>query len=198
MEVTQLSRESESGEETNVSFLSLVRFKVHSHQKHAHATILDLLLNLCVSLSACLPLSVQAACVRLSVNLFPAQSVYQSVRVCSLHKETEGMCVFGQRVCANSENVFHIFHSACAAVCIQLKKSIMFPYKHSFSVLFEGHLSLYKSLQGDGISFYNVTTNWTYVRCKWMTFSSQLQTFFLVNSFIQIIMRTKKSLGVHV
>ena len=38
-------------------------------------------------------LSVWAACVRLSVNLFPAQSVCQSVIFCLLDKEIERMCV---------------------------------------------------------------------------------------------------------
>lgn len=41
-------------------------------------------------------LSVWAACARLSVNLFPAQSVCQSVIFCLLDKEIEKMCV---RVC---------------------------------------------------------------------------------------------------
>lgn len=102
------------GKKKKVSFLNFVRFKVRSHQKHARATILDLLLNLSISLSACLPLSVQAACVRLSVNLFP--SVYQSVRFCSLHRDRGNVCVFGQCVCANTENVCHIFHRVGAAV----------------------------------------------------------------------------------
>lgn len=49
-------------------------------------------------------LSVWAACVRLSVNLFPAQSVCQSVIFCLLDKEIERMCVcVCQCVCAQSK-----------------------------------------------------------------------------------------------
>lgn len=68
MEVTPLWREtdSEGGKET-VYFKRLVRLKVHSHlkkkkkKKREHVEILDLLLDVSISLPACLPLSVRAA-----------------------------------------------------------------------------------------------------------------------------------------
>lgn len=47
-------------------------------------------------------LSVWAACVRLSVNLFPAQSVCQSVIFCLLDKEIERMRVC---VCVCTEQI---------------------------------------------------------------------------------------------
>lgn len=66
-------------------------------------------------------LSIWAACVRLSVNLFPVQPVCQSVIFCLLDKEIERMCVcVCSCMCAHKANSFMLHHGDAVSLLLRI------------------------------------------------------------------------------